>query len=300
MSGAFVGLGLGLGVVLVVVGWRSVRRPSVASRVLPYVRDVRPDLLPDVRPSAWSAVFGPVLSAGIATLGDLVGSATSVSRRLDRLGRRGDVEAFRAEQLVWGGIGFATAAALGLALWSTGARGPVLLVLCVVGLVAGVILRDHRLSTEVGTRERAMIEEFPAVADLLAIAVAAGESPVAALQRVTSVAHGAMPDELGRVLADIRTGTPVPAAFDALAARTGVPSIARFAEAIAVAVERGTPLVDVLHAQTADVREASRRELIESGGRREIAMMLPVVFLILPTTVVFAFFPGYIGLRLTS
>lgn len=300
MSGALVGLGLALGLVLVAVGWRSVRRPSVAARVLPYVRDVRPDLLPDVRPSAWAAVFGPVLTSGVSALGDVVGSAGSVRRRLDRLGRRPDVDAFRAEQLAWGGVGFASAVALALLLWSTGARGPGLLIVCAVGFVGGVVARDQRLSSAVKDCERAMVEELPAVADLLAIAVAAGESPVAALQRVTAVAHGALPDELARVLADIRTGTTVPAAFDALAARTGVPSIARLAEAVAVAVERGTPLVDVLHAQTGDVREAARRELIESGGRREIAMMIPVVFLILPTTVVFAFFPGYIGLRLTS
>ena len=29
-------------------------------------------------------------------------------------------------------------------------------------------------------------------------------------------------------------------------------------------------------------------------------MMIPVVFLILPVTVVFAFFPGYVGLHLVS
>jgi tight adherence protein C len=59
-------------------------------------------------------------------------------------------------------------------------------------------------------------------------------------------------------------------------------------------------LVDVLHAQAADVREATRRGLIEAGGRKEVAMMIPVVFLILPVTVVFAFFPGYVGLHLAS
>ena len=93
---------------------------------------------------------------------------------------------------------------------------------------------------------------------------------------------------------------PIAAAFDALAARTGVTSIARFAEGLAIAVERGTPLVDVLHAQAADVRESGRRELIEAGGRKEVAMMIPVVFLILPVTVIFAFFPGFVGLHLTS
>ena len=66
----------------------------------------------------------------------------------------------------------------------------------------------------------------------------------------------------------------------------------------AVALERGTPLTDVMRAQAADVREASRRALMEEGGKREIAQMVPVVFLVLPITVVFALFPGLFVLRL--
>jgi tight adherence protein C len=138
------------------------------------------------------------------------------------------------------------------------------------------------------------------IAELLALAVAAGESPVAALDRVVRRSHGALSAELGRVLAEVRTGMPVSRAFDALAARTGLPLVARFAEGIAVAVERGTPLAEVLHAQAADVREAGRRALIETGARKEILMMVPVVFLVLPVTVVFAFWPGLVGLRLVT
>ena len=40
--------------------------------------------------------------------------------------------------------------------------------------------------------------------------------------------------------------------------------------------------------------------LIESGARKEIAMMVPVVFFIMPVTLLFAFFPGVLGLRLTT
>ena len=65
----------------------------------------------------------------------------------------------------------------------------------------------------------------------------------------------------------------------------------------AVAVERGTPLADVLRAQAQDVREQGRRALMESGGRKEVLMMVPVVFLILPVTVVFAAFPSLAVLR---
>ena len=102
------------------------------------------------------------------------------------------------------------------------------------------------------------------------------------------------------MLAEVRTGTPLAAALDGLAARTGLPAVARFAEAMAVAVDRGTPLAAVLHAQAADAREAGRRALIESGARREVLMMVPVVFLILPVTVLFAFWPGVVGLHLVT
>jgi tight adherence protein C len=196
--------------------------------------------------------------------------------------------------------GFAIAMAGALILWSTG-RGSVvgLLGFCVFGAVAGATLCDQDLSLHVARREKQVRAELPVVADLLALAVAAGESPVAGLERVVRAVPGALGDELGAVLAEIRTGTSVTAAFDGLASRTGVASVARFAEGLVVALERGTPLVDVLHAQAADVREAARRDLIELGGRREVLMMVPVVFLLLPVTIVFAFFPGYVGLHLS-
>lgn len=56
----------------------------------------------------------------------------------------------------------------------------------------------------------------------------------------------------------------------------------------------------MLRAQAVDARDAGRRQLLEAGGRKEIAMMVPVVFLILPVTVVFAFYPGIVGLSLVA
>lgn len=47
-----------------------------------------------------------------------------------------------------------------------------------------------------------------------------------------------------------------------------------------------------MRAQAQDARDASKQQLIESGGRREIYMMIPVVFLVLPVTILFAIYPG--------
>lgn len=302
MTGGLVGLTLSAGLLLVASGWLRTRRPTLEQRVLPYIRDVHPHVAaPAQSATVVDAVFGPSIQTLGAAVGDVLGGSASVSRRLVRLGSPLTVEDFRIRQVIWGAAGLGAGIAVAAVLWSGRRAGvPLLLLICVLGFVGGVLWCDQHLSSQVTARERQMQAEFPVVADLLALAVAAGESPIAGLDRIMRVSHGALTDELGRVIADVRTGTPIAAAFDALAARTGVTSIARFAEGLAIAVERGTPLVDVLHSQAADVRDSGRRELIEAGGRKEVAMMIPVVFLILPVTVIFAFFPGFVGLHLTS
>ena len=112
--------------------------------------------------------------------------------------------------------------------------------------------------------------------------------------------RGELSKELGRALAEARVGTPLAQALDAIGRRTTLPALARFTEGFAVAVERGTPLADVLRSQADDVREAGRRALLEAGGRREIAMLVPVVFGILPVTVLFALFPALLGLTVIA
>lgn len=304
MTGALVAAALATGLLLVADGVRRARRPSVADRVMPWVRDVHPTLSRHSESSAGavlSQVFGPTWRRLTGAIGESLGSTRGVQRRLERLGVDPDVEPFRLRQAAWGGAGLAAAAAAGLLAWSL-SRPPVvaLALFCAAGLVAGCLACDQWLSAQVRTHEEELVLEFPTVADLLALAVAAGETPVAALERVIRVSRGALSRDLGRVVAEVRSGRPVTTALDDLATRTGVTSVARFAEALSVAIDRGTPLIDVLHAQAADVRESARRELIASGGRREISMMVPVVFLILPITIAFAFYPGLVGLHLSS
>ena len=303
-SGVIAGALLGLGAVLVGLALLG-RRPALEVRVLPYIRDL-PQVAraPEIgaRPlGPFRAVFGPLLVGAAGSVERVLGGSASIRRRIERAGLDLSLREFRVEQVLWGLAGFAACAALTLlvALRSPGRTLP-LLVLCVVAFAFGVLLRENRLTAQVRDRERRLMAQFPTVAELLALAVGAGEGPVAALDRVAVRCRGEMGAEIGRVLADIRTGTPVSAALDAWAARTGLPAVARFAEAMAVAVDRGTPLSGVLHAQAADAREAGRRALIESGARREVLMMVPVVFLVLPVTVLFAFWPGVVGLHLVT
>lgn len=308
--GALLGAAAGTGLLLVVARLRVMGRAQLSDRVLPYVRDLPqvgartiPRRRTDGSPllGAAVAVYGPVLRTLAETVERVLGGATSVRRRIERAGLDLTVQDFRVQQVVWGLVGLGTTAAWGL-LRTLGGDGGVLghALVSLVAFAFGVLARDTHLTSQVRTRERRVVAEFPTIAELLALSVAAGESPVGALDRVVQRSRGELSRDLAAVLAAIRTGEPVGSAFDRLAATTGVPVVARFAQGVAVAVERGTPLADVLHAQAADVREAGRRELIETAARREVLMMVPVVFLVLPVTVLFAFWPGLVGLSLTA
>lgn len=306
--GMVLGALAGVGLILVGMRVRVLRRPQLSIRVLPYVRDVpRRDAGPVLGvvssspTTAAAGIFGPLLRSGAELVERVLGGSSSVRRRLQRAGLDRTVQEFRVEQVVWGLGCFAAMAAVGMLRTLGGAGDPLsALVFCALGFGFGVLLRDNRLSAQVKERERQILTEFPTVAELLALSVAAGESPVSALDRVVRRSHGALSVDLAQVLARIRTGEPVGQAFESLAQTTGLPIVARFATGITVAMERGTPLADVLHAQAADVREAGRRLLIETAARKEIAMMAPVVFLVLPVTILFSFYPGVLGLRLTT
>lgn len=287
------GLGLGLGVVLIVAGAPILQRHGLDARLAPYL-DLR-------RPAPLRATSARALRQRVAQrLSAALGGGESVRRRLQRAGRAPDLEAFRAEQVVWASGGLLAGGALSAALWWHGATS-------VTALVASVLLsgaaafaaRDWLLSRQAALREQRILGEFPTIADLLALSVAAGEGAVAALERVVRASSGELCVELRRALADVRAGAPLTDALGAMAGRTELPALARFVDGVIVAVERGTPLAEVLKAQAQDVREARQRALVESAGRKEIGMMVPVVFLVLPVTVLFAVYPGFAFMRLS-
>ena len=166
------------------------------------------------------------------------------------------------------------------------------------GTGSGYLLRDYALSVQIKRREARMMAEFPSIAELMALAVSAGESATGALDRVCRSARGELSKEFTRVLAETRAGTPLVDALQEFSARTDLGPLIRFVDGMIVAVERGTPLADVLRAQAQDVRDTAKRELMESAGKKEIGMMVPLVFGVLPLTVVFAVFPGLAAISL--
>lgn len=308
LAGGLAGLVGAMGILTIISAVRR-RRPTLMARLEPYVHQQprTSGLLtaPAGLASDGRTVVGLLMAttAGALNLGRLMeslgSSAESVRRRLTRSGSPLGLDQFRLQQVLWSTTALLLVLVVGgLAALLRSINVPALIVLSAMAVVAGAAARDWWLSRAVAKRLSRIEAQLPDVVELLALAVGAGQGPVAAIERVVALGHGELIDELGVTLTDIRSGTVLSTALDHMERRVGSVHVTRLCEAIIVALERGTPLAEVLRSQSTDVREAARQDLMEEGGRREIAQMVPVVFLVLPITVLFALFPGLFVLRL--
>ena len=302
LIGGILGAVVAAGLLMAILSTPPLRRPTLSDRIAPYVADAgrQSRLLTGTGggpTSTLGRLSAPLVRDAVRFVDKVMGGRGSVERRLVAIGSPLTVDQFRIEQVLWGALGAAAGAGIGLFAVILGQSNPfILLLLIVVSAAAGVLGRDWWLTQAVSKQDEEIVAEFPVIAEMLALSVTAGESPTGALDRVTKLAHGPLVTQLGGVLAETRAGTPVLAALTHLRDRTRLEPLARFLDGMAVAIERGTPLADVLRAQAADVRALSKRQLLESGGRKEIAMMVPVVFLVLPITILFALYPGLLAI----
>ena len=146
-------------------------------------------------------------------------------------------------------------------------------------------------------RMRNKIEsEFPTFVELFAILIVAGESPSLALLRTSQIAKGDLAEQIRESVAEMQQGASLSATLERLATTSGSTTIRRFCDSLIIALERGTPLGDVLYRQVEDIRKRHQSELLKQAGKAEIALMVPVVFLILPISVLFALWPSYLAL----
>jgi len=291
------GAAFGIGACLVLSVAPRWGAPSLARRVAPYLRDITdPQGLSRI-PVGVSSVRGiwPGLQERFARL---AGGAASIDRRLRQAGWAMDAAAFRGRQLTVTIIGVIAGGILIIALVLSGRGSPGMwLVPPVLGVVAAFAY-DAMLTRAARARCARIEEELPTLLEFLALCLSAGEGLLDSLRRVGDVGAGDLTAEVRSAVLAVGTGSSLSEALGQLARRLDVPALARSIDHLVAAIDRGAPLAQVLHAQALDAREDAKRGLLERAGRKEIYMLFPLVFLILPLSVLFAVFPGILMLRL--
>jgi tight adherence protein C len=292
----FVALAFATAVTLLTAGLPLFGGARLGARIEPYLSGLhgRPsDLL--VRPASER---GGRLGARLSRALERIASPQRrLAERLAAAGASSDVGDFRLEQLTW-------AMAATIASWvvvtvamlaGMDVDALVVGVLSLLAFFSGYLGRDWWLGRQIENRRGLLQEELPTALDLITLSIMSGESVAAAFARVARSLRSDVGTELERVVGDVRAGSSL---LDALKQRVPLTSVGRFVDALVTGVERGAPLADVLRAQADDGRELRRKQLLEMGGRREVLMLVPVVFLIMPVVVAFTLLPGLVALDL--
>jgi tight adherence protein C len=302
--GVVCGAVLGLGLWSMIAVLPRLSRPRLADRVAPYVVDVSEEARALVGRSTVhplpiiGQLLGPVLGGARRGISRVLGGGENIAVRLHQAGLAVSVDDFRAGQLLWSALGFAAGLALAVI---GGSLRPVPLVvqvaLPVVLAACGYTTKDWLLKRAARARLRRIAAEFPTVVEFLTLSLSAGEGILDAVRRVSRVSSGELAREFAAAIADVNAGIPIATALSRVADGIRLPMLTRCVEAITASLERGTPLAEVLRAQATDARSESKRDLLETAGKKEVAMLVPLVFLILPTTVLFAIYPGVFVLQ---
>ncbi|MGN8024875.1 type II secretion system F family protein [Microbacterium sp. 22242] len=289
---------LGAGFLLVLAAFPRWRSAGLTARIAPHLRDIADfgdatDRVPWRMPAGGS--WPERIKSAFALFG---GGDAGIALRMAQAGLPDGPARFRSRQLVWVLAGLGAGAAVTVVLVLAGRLSPPVVLLPVLTAAIAGVGCEALLGARAKARLARLTEELPTVLEFLALCLSAGEGLPDAIRRVAAAGSGELSAELRTVVLAVNTGSSLADALGDCARRLQISALTRATDQIVAALERGAPLASVLQAQASDAREETKRGLIEQAGRKEILMLLPLVFLILPLSVLFAVFPGVFILRI--
>jgi tight adherence protein C len=146
-------------------------------------------------------------------------------------------------------------------------------------------------------KESEINEELVNILQMLSIMISAGESPMMALRYISQRSVGYLPNLIKQSFSRYESGNNLTQSLDFIAAATGSSALRRLTNSIQIAIQRGTPILDVLNNQVQSLNKQINLALLKKSGKSEITLLIPVVFLILPVSISFAIWPSIYGLN---
>ncbi|MEY3385090.1 MAG: hypothetical protein RLZ38_591 [Actinomycetota bacterium] len=140
-------------------------------------------------------------------------------------------------------------------------------------------------------------EELVSILQMISIMISSGESPMSAIRYVSKRSDGILPKLIRESLSKYEAGRSITQTLDFLATATGSTQVRRLTNSIQIAINRGTPILDVLNNQVLALNKQINFNLMKRSGKSEITLLIPVVFLILPVSISFAIWPSLYGLN---
>ena len=191
-----------------------------------------------------------------------------------------------AGQVVWGcicgGLGLLLASSFQSAGW----------VPFMGGFLLGFGYPKIWLKDRIDARRRQTMKSLPFMLDLITLCVESGLNLTGAIQQaVDKGPAGAMKDEFGRLLRDVRAGKPRAESLRELAQRMDLAAVTSFVTTLIQAEATGMSLGPILRAQ-AEQRRVERFARAEKlAMEAPVKMLFPLIFFIFPCVFAILMFP---------
>jgi tight adherence protein C len=158
------------------------------------------------------------------------------------------------------------------------------------------MIPDLLVNARARRRREALRSQLPDALDLLAVSVEAGLGFDASITKVTEHMRGALTEELGLMLSEMRIGESRQEALKRLADRTGADEVGSFARAVIQADQLGMSLGRILRVQAADTRLKRQAAAEERAMKMPIKMLFPTVMFIFPAMFLVVLGPAFLAL----
>jgi len=134
--------------------------------------------------------------------------------------------------------------------------------------------------------------EIPDFASLIGFAVAAGESLETGLRIAVQRSSGFLSQEFGFIIRNVDHGSILQVELERVSRESNSQQVSELALKLALATSNGSAVSDLIGEYVQSSILELKAVLLERAGKNETKMMIPLVFVILPVTVLFAVYPS--------
>jgi tight adherence protein C len=159
----------------------------------------------------------------------------------------------------------------------------------------GYFIPDLLLYSKGQERQKTMQLELANTLDQMLISVEAGLGFEGAMARAGENGKGPLAEELIRTLQDMQVGRSRRESYAALAARTNVPELRSFVQAVVQADTYGIAISRVLRVQAKVMRVKRRQRAEEKAMKLPVTILFPLLFFIFPVLFIAILGPAVIN-----
>jgi len=128
--------------------------------------------------------------------------------------------------------------------------------------------------------------------DLFAVALVSGQNPRAGIEIIAEYLTPNFELGIRKAIRENAFGKPLMTALSEMVEQKETRVLKPLIKQMEIAIERGTPLADVSRAFAEDQRLKFRNLLMKQAAAKEISMLVPVVFVVLPSVLAVAMYPA--------